>query len=349
MIAARLAVAARRFTLPAACLLLAVMTTIYGETVLSDLAGHPTVGTLSAETAARLLAAAFAVMCIVTSLMATFPGTHPRDTSSEETAMDEILEHALVNHDDQPIVTRRGKHAADVPEEIDEIVDPSSSTIIAALKQAAAAAANARLVAEERAAAAEARATAAEERLQGLHDGTSPEAHALVAHIRQEVSRDALAEVTELSETSDRLVASLKEAITRTEAELDAARQRAVEEIADLRAAHAAEIAATREQATLGEYERIKTALLALNRTHADVLDPMQREAVERHQQRLVDAFGALDDAHRNVVLPAVPRPALAADESATLANNTHVSPIDETPPPAPSPKTRFKIGSRRR
>lgn len=345
-----MAVAARRFVLPAACLLLAVITAIYGATVLSDLAGHPTVGTLSAEVAALLLAAAFAVMWIVTLLMAVFPGAHPRDTSSEETAMDAVLEDALVEHDAPPVASRRGKHAADVPDETDETTeaaDPASSTIIAALKQAAVQSANDRLLAEARAAEAEERAALAEERLHGLHEGTSSEAHALVAHIRQEVSRDAMAEVTELSESSGRLVASLKDAVARAEAELDAVRRSAAEEVADLSAAHAADIAATREQATLAEYERIKTALLALNRTHADILDPMQREAVERHQQRIVDAFGALDDAHRNVVLPPVPRPALAADESATLADNTHASTNDAAPErPA---KTRFKIGSRRR
>lgn len=318
--------AVRRSILPATCLLLGAVIFLSGERALTNLAGLPSVGTLSAQTVANLVAAAFGVLFVLTIAMNFFSKDTPVTTEPIILHdLDEDLARALDELDHTPTTASRGKHAADIPThtagQTERLTD-----IITALRRAAALSADGKASAE--AELERTRSDLDDTHAQLAHLSQVVEGHsapvdvdALAAQIREEVQRDALASIQDLSESSDRLVTSLKDALARTEEQVTQTRAQAEEDRADLMAVHASEIAAVREQATAAEYERIKVAVLALNRTHANVLDPMQREAVERHQQRITDAFDALDAVNRNVVLPQVAMPRLSAPAPAPDAN----------------------------
>lgn len=330
MSASSLVSVARRSILPVTCLSLGAAAFLSGEHVLADLAGLPALGTLSAHAVALLVAAAFGVLFAITFAMNFFSKEAPVTTEPILHDLDEDLARALDELDHVPTQGRRGKHAADGPTaeapQTERLAD-----IISALRRAAAKAA-------EEKAAAQAALTHAQGELEAAHaqiahlsaqasgqDGEQAapvDVEALAAQIREEVQREALATIQDLSDSSDRLITSLKDGLARAEEQVEATRAQAADERADMLAAHAAEVAAVREQATAAEYERVKIAIKALNRTHADVLDPMQREAVERHQQRIIDAFDALDTEHRNVVLPTVPMPRLSASVPAVDLNS---------------------------
>jgi hypothetical protein len=317
MSASSLVSVARRSILPVTCLCLGAAAFVAGEHVLSDLAGLPTIGPLSARTVSTLVAAAFGVLFLLTLAMNFFSKEAPVTTEPILHDLDEDLARALDELDHTPTPGRRGKHAADIPtaeaSQTERLTD-----IISALRRAAAQSAEDKAVAEAALDQVRAELDATQARMAEMSaapaEGAAPvDVEALAAQIREEVQREALATIQDLSDTSDRLVTSLKDALARAEEQVEHVRAQAAEERADMLAAHTSEVAAVREQVTAAEYERIKVAILALNRTHADVLDPMQREAVERHQQRIIDAFAALDAEHRNVVLPTVPMPRLSA------------------------------------
>lgn len=320
MPASSLVSVARRSILPTTCLLLGVAAYLTGERVLVDMAAMPTIGSLPASTVSILVAAAFGVLFVTTLAMNFFSKEAPVTTEPILHDLDEDLVRALDELDAAPSAPRRGKHAADVSTADTEQAERLTG-IISALRHAAAASADAKAamevdLAQARAdlAATQSQLAEASQRAATAEETEPVDVNALAAQIREEVQREALASIQDLSESSDRLVTSLKDALARAEEQIEQTRQQAANDRADLLAAHAAEVAAVREQSTAGEYERIKIAILALNRTHADVLDPMQREAVERHQQRIIDAFDALDAEHRHVVLPSVPMPKLSAE-----------------------------------
>lgn len=305
----------RRSLLPATCLALSVLAALAGEHVLADMAGAPMLGGLTARAVALLAAAAFGVLFLLTTAMTFLSKDTPVTTEPILHDLDEDLARALDELDNQtPAGRPRGKHAADVPAadpNIERLMD-----LIAALRRTAATAAEAKAAAEAELEQTRAALAEANDRLVAADQpGGISEADVaiLTAQIREEVQREALAQVKDLNERSERLTTSLKDGLARAEEQVEQTKAAAAEERADLLAAHVAEVAAVREQATAAEYERIKIALLAVNRTHTDVLDPMQREAVERHQQRITDAFASLDTDHRNVVLPQVPMPRLSA------------------------------------
>lgn len=330
MSAARLVSVTRRSLLPAACLALSVTAGVAGEHILSDMTGTPVLGGLSAHAVALLACAAFGVLFLLTIAMTFLSKDTPVTTEPILHDLDEDLARALDELESQtPTGRPRGKHAADVPTASTAQTERLRD-IITGLKRTAATAADARAAAEAELASVRAELDAALARLSAASEGAVSQADldVLAAQIREEVQREALAQIQDLNERSERLVTSLKDALARAEEQVEQTRQQAADERADLLAAHASEIAAVREQATAGEYERIKIALLAVNRTHTDVLDPMQREAVERHQQRIVDAFAALDAENRNVVLPQVPMPRLSAPvpavEASLVEDDTH-------------------------
>lgn len=306
----------RRSLLPATCLALSVLAAVAGEYVLADLAGSPTLGGLTARTVALLAAAAFGVLFLLTTAMTFLSKDTPVTTEPTLHDLDEDLARALDELESQPATgRRRGKHAAEVPTEA-AAESERLADIITALKRAAATSAEGKAAAEAQLGQVRAELAEAHARLAAAPEAggiSQADIAALTAQIREEVQREALAQVQDLNDRSERLTTSLKDALARAEAQAEQTRTQAADERADLIAAHVSEVAAVREQATAAEYERIKIALLAVNRTHTDVLDPMQREAVERHQQRIIDAFAALDAEHRNVVLPQVPMPRLSA------------------------------------
>jgi hypothetical protein len=275
---------ARRFVLPTLCASLAVASSLWGEYVLVEQAGHPTLGPLLAAQVAVLISAAFIALAIITLLLAIFPGKeHVEDDSPDEShpavalvGQDESEETGPQNEDDPapspaPVVSR-GRSADD---------------IIAALKKSATKQATARLAAEKRAEDAVARAQELEEQIAAFRDGTAPEVKAMKARYREESNRDAMRKVHELGEASDRLAQVLKDGKARVEEEL-AAREA---ELRDLRDS----IPSIRHGIAVDEHRRLRIALEAINDNPEAELNERQRAAVTHHVARLDEAMKSLD------------------------------------------------------
>lgn len=376
--------AVRRFGLPTACAVLAVASFVAGERVLVNNAGASTVGTLAADEASLLAAFIFAALAVTTLLIAIFPGRENPHSREPDAA---TLADALSGADDAdrpsdsdtpserrseetprktdgatpvatPVATPAGKHrAAPVPgDEVAPEIEPVDEGMLATLQGAAVRHARERAAAESRAEKAEAQAAKLTETLAGLRNGSSPEAKALRAKLREEASREAMVRVRELSEAAERLTSALQQAKSNAETQLMQERAHAADTLLALDAAHRDEVVRVAHESASIEYERISAALNALNRTHLDILDPMQREAVGRHQERVVEALLALDPDARPGYLPTVEMPPVEWDTEAmpqrSDADGTdqHDQTGDEgsqesspEPPPAPSRSSMFK------
>ena len=315
---------ARRLALPATCLSLAVATAGWGEELLRH-TGTDHVGTLAASSVALMAACAFTVLCIITMLLSLFPGADTPTVQPDPPAphdlndLDELLQMTFVEAGPSTDEKPRGKHAATTTDTDTEPADRlPAPAYVAALQSGLIRHANKAAAAQERAIAAEDHARLTEDALTGLRDGTSPEAQALRAQIREEISRDARRQIIDLGESSERLLGSLRDAKARVEADLNKVRIAADEQLATLAAEKDAQIATIATRAAFEEYQRVQVALLALNQTHLDILDPMQREAVSGHQDRVIDALMALHPTQGADYLPRVPLPTLARTEGDT-------------------------------
>lgn len=356
----------RRYALPGICAAFAGSAALWGETVLREHAGRPTLGPLLADQVALMLAVAFTLLGGVSLLIAMFPGEQasPAEAGADDAdasipAADAAVDAATVSDavsaadadgtgSDQPAeaLPETGATEADhtggdrAPERSprddtsrgDEggAESAESRDVVLALKRALSEQSRQRVAAEEAVRGATVRADQAEAALAAFRDGTAPEVQALVARLREEVSRDAMRKVHELGESAERLVRGLKEAKDRAEADLAEVVRSSEERVARLeseateqidalgarlREAEAA-IPAVRHQSAVEAHRRIQIALEAINDAQVDVLDHLQREAVSRYAARVSAALSGLDPEAQVSFVPAVDLPPLEASAS---------------------------------
>lgn len=296
----------RRFALPALCGLLAVVSVLWGEQVLVEAADKPTVGPLVAAQIAGMVAIGFATLALITLLLVLVPGKEPDQPTEADLSDLDLDETIQTDPDTQPEAEALHVSEAPGPEHGTEAgppsakkahpADRSAEDVIAALTKAATRQAAARQQAEDREAEALVRVQALQATLDALRDGTAPEIKALKAQVRDEANREAMRKVHELGQASERLHQALKDARARTERDLAAKDKELADRDAALLAAQD-QIPEIQHAAALDEYQRIRIALEAVNHTHIDVLDHLQRDAVAKHAARITDALNRLDPA----------------------------------------------------
>lgn len=269
----------RRFILPALCLGLCVFAATQGEVILVEQAGIPAMGPLVAIQVAALVSVAFGLLAVITFLLAIFPGKENVGEEDEDT------------YQVPPEIPAQDRAAAD--KEAAER-ERSSEQIITALQRSATREANARLEADKRCEEASVLVAELQERIESFVAGTAPEIKAMESAVRDEAKRDALRQIQDLAAAADRRAEALKAAKARVEADLAAAQEslRVKDEELDAVPAH---IATARQEAATDEYQRIKIAVDAINESTIDFHDTLQREAVQRHADRVREAINRLD------------------------------------------------------